>query len=102
MAKTHYAWSQIKSGTAEKPIIVERGSKVTASDLGVKQEDFQAMVDAGAIRNKPFTAPDDYQGSAIDFLRDQLAEAMDSSVLDEAAAVSELEEVETAREKVES
>ncbi len=94
MAKTHYAWSQIQGGSEEKPVKVARGSKVTASNLGISEQEFEAHILAGAIREKPFPAPDDYQGSAVDYLREQLAEAQLTSALDEAEAVAELAIVE--------
>lgn len=98
MAKSYYAWTDIRSSSdkSEKPVVISRGTKVTASDLGISTEEFQEKIDAGAIRDKPFPAPDDYSGSAIDYLRDQLAEATGSSTqLEEAEAQGQLEMVES-------
>src|SRR5262245_41388699 len=94
----HYAWSDIRGGTAEKPVLVTRGSKVTQSELGLSDANWQEMLDSGAVRDKQFPAPDDYQGSALDYLRDQLAEAQAVSPLDEEEAVVELAALETAPE----
>lgn len=93
-AKTYYAWSPIHGrDKEEKLVIVKRGAKVTASDLGIPAVEFEAMIRDGAVRNKPFPAPDDYEGSAIDWHRDQIAEA--ANPLEEVEAEAELEEVES-------
>ncbi len=89
MAKSYYAWSELRAGTAEKPVVIPRGAKVSASDLGISAEEFKATVDSGAIRNKPFPTAADYAGSAVDFLREQLAEAT-SSTVEEAAAEADV------------
>lgn len=86
----YYAWSPIKGGTADKPVTVARGESVSKSDLGVSDADWQALIDAGAIRDKKFPAPKDYEGSVIDYLRDQLREAQSVSAVDEEEAASEL------------
>ena len=89
----YYAWSAIQAGTLENPIAIARGAKVTAKDLGIPAAEFQALVDSGAVRDKPFPAPKGYEGSAIDYLRDQLAEA--SSSIEEASAQFNVEELES-------
>lgn len=92
-----YAWSDIKGGTLEKPVAIPRGSKISKGDLpGILDSDWNAMLDAGSIRDRPFPAPEDYSGSALDFLRDQLAEAQVVSPLEEEEAVVELAAVEKA------
>lgn len=93
MAKTYYAWSMIQAGTLEKPVTVQRGAKVTQDGLGISKADFDAMIESGSVRDRPYPAPDDYPGSAIDYLRDQLAEATSVSDLEEASANSELQAV---------
>ena len=95
MAETHYAWTPIKGGTAEKPVNIARGAKVTKSDLGVSDADWDAMVQAGAIRTKKHPAPEDYEGSAVDYLRERLQEAQEMSGVDEEEAASELADVST-------
>jgi len=92
MAKTYYAWTPLKSGTLEEPLAIARGAKVTAKDLGIPVAEFEALIDSGAVREKPFPAPDDYEGSAIDWLREQLAEA--TSSVEEASAQSEVSVLE--------
>lgn len=89
-----YAWSPIRAGTAEKPINIDRGAKVTQSDLGVSDADWDALLEAGAVREKQFPAPKDYDGSVIDFLREQLQEAQSMSAVEEEEAASELAAVQ--------
>jgi len=90
----YYAWSPVKAGTTDEPKSVARGEKVSQSSLGLNDADWQALVDSGAVRDRPFPAPDDYQGSALDYLRDQLAEAQTVSPVDEEEAVVELANLE--------
>lgn len=78
---TYYAWTEIKGSN----IVIPRGDKVTAAKLEIKEVEFQAMIDAGAIRTKQYPVPDGYQGSAIDYMRDQLREA--TSVADDLGEV---------------
>lgn len=92
----HYAWSEIKSGTAEKPITVKLGDSVTAKGLGIDDENFQALIDAGAVRDKKYPVPqdEDWDGSAVDYLRQQLAETTGDSSTEEASALAEIDELE--------
>lgn len=100
-----YAWSDIRHATSEegkpsKEVFIARGSKVSKGDLpGLTDADWNAMLSSGAVRDRPFPAPDDYPGSALDYLRDQLAEAQAVSPLDEEEAVVELAAVEKAAEE---
>lgn len=89
-----YAWSPIKGGTADKPVTIARGDKVTKDALGVSDADWNAMVEAGAIREKEFPAPSDYDGSVIDWLREKLQEATSMSAVDEEEVASELAAVQ--------
>jgi hypothetical protein len=94
---THYAWTRIVGADKDgKPFTVQRGEKVTATMLNVNSTEFDQMVDSGAIRTKPHPAPDDYSGSAIDYLRDQLREAsgQTEASVEEAEAVQELSQLE--------
>lgn len=92
----HYAWSEIKSGTAEKPIVVELGDTVTAKALGIPEKEFQALIDAGSVRDKKYPVPKDeeWEGSAVDYLRQQLSEATGGSSTEEASALAEINELE--------
>lgn len=96
---TYYAWSPIRGGTLEKPVTVARGDKVTKDALGLDDENWAALIESGAVRDKEFPAPGDYEGSVIDFLRDKLAEAqMASGAVEEEEASSQLAAVAAAAE----
>jgi nitrogen regulatory protein PII-like uncharacterized protein len=99
----YYAWSEIRHTDSDgKHTVVARGEKVEKSKFkGMSDADWQAMVDGGSIREKPFPAPEDYDGSAIDYLRDQLQEAQAVSTVDEEEAASELVEVQAEATKLE-
>ena len=78
----YYAWSDIRYGaevdkdgnkTADK--MVKAGDTVTQKNLGVSDADWQALVDAGSVREYEYPdMPDTYQGSPVDFLREKLAD----------------------------
>lgn len=92
MADTMYAWSPIQHGAERDETdptvitsykVVPMGATVTKDNLGVSDADFEAMVEANAIRNyPPPEMPKGYQGSVMDYLRDQLRQA---SQVEEAA-----------------
>jgi hypothetical protein len=92
----YYAWSPIRGGTADKPVNIARGAKVTKDGLGVDDANWNALVESGAVREKEFPAPADYDGSVIDYLRDRLQEAQSLSAVDEEEAASELAAVSAA------
>jgi hypothetical protein len=68
MADKMYAWSPIVRDEG-KPVKV--GDSVSASDLGIEDEDFQALVDAGAVRKvkypdiDPFISPREARLNAL-------------------------------------
>jgi hypothetical protein len=78
----HYAWSPIKYGTntdkdgnvtGEK--VLAAGDSVDPKKLGVDQANFDALVESGAVREYAYPdMPDAYQGSPVDFLREQAAD----------------------------
>ena len=82
MADTYYAWSNIQyakpSGDVNAAGLqpmeagsVKVGETVTADQVGASEEDFQAMVDSGAVRNAPYPeVPEGWPGSPIDYLRE--------------------------------
>jgi hypothetical protein len=62
MAEQYYAWTRIpvsrnEWGQLEKEI--QPGDKVSASDLNVSDEEFQELVDIGAVRTDEYEA-DEY------------------------------------------
>jgi hypothetical protein len=91
-----YAWSPIRGGTHDKPVNIARGEKVTQSDLGAGDADWNAYLESGAIREKEFPAPEDFDGSVIDYLREKLQEAQSLSAVDEEEAASELAVIQNA------
>lgn len=90
-----YAWSGIKHTDGKgNTKVIARGEKVVKSDLpGITDANWQAMIDAGTLRDRQFPAPEGYDGSAIDFLRESLQEAQAVSPVDEEEAAAELEEI---------
>lgn len=92
----YYAWSDIRGGTAEKPVNVARGEEVSKSKLGVPDEEWDALVRGGSVREKKFPAPADFEGSAVEYLRQQMQEATAMSSIDEEEAASELAKVSEA------
>jgi hypothetical protein len=71
MATTYYAWSDLYNGgktiEVDRPgggsrtvmaerNIVARGEKVTQKNLGVSDEEFQALVEGGSVRPYPLPA----------------------------------------------
>jgi hypothetical protein len=87
-----YAWNDI---ACDKGNIV-KGSKVTKSGLGVDDEGWEALIRGGSIRPKKFPAPPDYQGSVLDWYRDQLKEAQAMSSEEEVEAEMSLAEISAA------
>ena len=91
---TAYAWSPILAGDKSAKF----GDEVTASGLGISKEDFEELVTSGAVRTKkPPKLPDGYQGSVIDFLREQIREAeleagatLDEASLESMQAIGEI------------
>lgn len=82
-AKKYYAWSVVQydadvdeSGASIKHKRLPFGSEVTAKQLGVDEENFDALVEAGSIRDyPPPDMPKGYTGSPLDYLREQAAKA---------------------------
>lgn len=71
-----YAWSPILAGDNSAAM----GDKVTKSGLGVDDANFDAMVEAGSIRSYPVPdLPENFQGSIVDHLRDEIRKATDMS-----------------------
>jgi hypothetical protein len=71
MADTMYAWSPIRAGDKSAKV----GDTVTAQTLGVSNEDFEAMVDAGAVRNTKPPKMENFSGSVVEWYQRQAREA---------------------------
>lgn len=59
MAETYYAWTRIpvirnEWGQLEKEI--QPGEKISADDLGVSKDEFQELIDIGAVRTDEYEA----------------------------------------------
>jgi hypothetical protein len=67
MAK--YAWTDIKAG--EKS--AKAGDSVTASGLGLSDEQFEQLVDAGSVRDEKYPDMGDFPGSPVEYAKKQLA-----------------------------
>lgn len=84
---TMYAWSPIltgKPGSREdgpgEITRVKVGEEVSPDSLGVDQLEFNGMVASGSIRSyEPPKVPETFQGSPIDFLKEQAARASDDA-----------------------
>lgn len=82
MATTYYAWTNIRGGTAKEPKTVEVGSKVTASDLGISDNEFQELIDIGAVRTYEYPDMGKFPGSPVELRKAQLAAASAGGVFD--------------------
>lgn len=78
----YYAWSPIRHGGEVKDGLVVNvqtvayGDSVSQKDLGVSDEDWQAMVEGGSVREvKPPELPEGYTGSPIQFMMEQARQA---------------------------
>lgn len=100
MADTYYAWGEIHtSGDAAEDDSVKKvkpGDTVSASDLGVSDEDFEALVESGAVRTEEYPElPEGYTGSPAQYAQEQaVAQAQvdeAQGVLDQASGKSEEE-----------
>jgi hypothetical protein len=67
------AWSQIRGneGTTANP-----GDDVTAADLKLSDEEFQVLVDEGAVREVPYPKDLPAEESPTEYVRKQVAEAL--------------------------
>lgn len=83
MADKWYAWSRIQYGANIDPTegsnqilshkSVEVGAEVTAEKLGISEQDFQQLIDAGSVREYEFPQmPENYGDSPINFLKHQV------------------------------
>ncbi len=96
MASGYYAWSDIYAGgdserreasgnrlirVVTKRNIIRRGDKVTKAALNVSDEEFDALVESGSIRNYPVPdGADQYTSPSAAFLTSVLDEEGDVDV----------------------
>jgi hypothetical protein len=87
-----YAWSDIYLGGESREMkdgrkivlnrkILQRGEKVTAKQLEISNDEFAELKRKGVVRDYPLPdgLTDDYPGSPIEFVRDQLAAAVEAT-----------------------
>ena len=95
MASKMYAWSDIEydadvdpDSGARKPKYIRRGEEVNRSKLGVDEENFQALVDAGSVRPMKFPdIPATFQGSPVEWYREELAKTQEGVEADVAMSM---------------
>ena len=86
------AWSPIKVGeptkNAENPgevRTIKPGETVTKDDLGLDDEGWKQLLESGAVRDSDVVKypdmPEAYQGSPVEFLREQARKAADEALL---------------------
>ena len=89
---TYYAWSNIKTGKDGKPFAAKVGDKVDASTLGLDEEQFQELIDAGSVREQKYPVPADSDVSPKDHQRALMLASQDSDEYAESIAAAEAEE----------
>lgn len=90
MADKLYVWSEIRHGEpgdGDKPgatKVFKRGESVSKSDFaGISDEEFAGIVEGGSLRKMKYPdMPETYQGSPIDFMREQAKLAAENAMLD--------------------
>lgn len=92
--KTYYAWSPINNGGK----MVKVGEKVSAGSLKIDEDDFNDLVESGAVRTKEYPVPEEAQGttSPTQHVQNILANASESGEdlsKDEAKAVEAVNNV---------
>lgn len=91
---TYYAWNNFTiNGKKDK---VKVGDKVTASDLGVSDDEFEAYVENGAVRTIQYPDMGNFPGSPVELSKAQLEAASRGGYFDtQYGRVSAAEEPET-------
>lgn len=88
MASTMYAWSPIKSGKNDgndkiEEVNVNPGESVTQDQLGVDDDGWRQLIESGSVRAMKYPdVPETFQGSPVEYLREQAKAAADGSLLD--------------------
>ena len=81
----YYAWSEIRydaevteDGVYAHPVSVMPGGEVSASKLKLSKEQFQELVDAGAVREEKFPVPEGDTRSPREWYLDKAREMEDA------------------------
>jgi len=81
-----YAWSNFPSSSVHPSKHVKVGDKMTKADLDYLELDddqFQELLDVGAVRDKPYPVPENFEGSRREYALSQIAE-MDEDTFNDA------------------
>lgn len=72
MAKSWYAWTDIQHGKDGERQVLRRGETVTASKLGIEDDEFEQLKESRAIRQTKYPdMPSDYTGSPREFILEE-------------------------------
>lgn len=89
-----YAWSEIKYGNEKDGLkVVKPGDSVTASKLGIDEDEWDGLVEARAVRETKYPdIPRSFTGSPRDYILEQRKkELADIDDLGDALAAAQLE-----------
>lgn len=73
-----YAWSNLTAQEADdkgKYKQFKPGDEVSAGDLGLDEDEFNELLAVGAVREDEYPAPANYDGSPVEYRREQLRAA---------------------------
>lgn len=76
---TYYAWSPIRGAVHSNgdTINVRVGDEVSADDLDMDDEDFQYLIDTGAVRTTKYPVAHDSPLSPVEHFKQQAAQMME-------------------------
>lgn len=71
----YVAWSEIHSGKDDGNVVIVRpGDAVSASDLGLDDEQFQELIDGGSVREQDYPVPEGkIDQSPTEFYKEKLS-----------------------------
>lgn len=73
-----YAWSTLTAQTADDKGRFKKfnpGDEVNAGDLGLDDEEFDELLSTGAVREDEYPVPANFDGSPVEYRREQLRAA---------------------------
>lgn len=88
MADTFYAWTNFEivdpdePGNPRKMTRINPGDTVTAGDLDLSDEEFQAYVDSGSIRKQEYPDMGNFTGSPVELAKAKLHAASEGGFFD--------------------
>lgn len=70
-----YAWTNLEAKDENGNITkkIKPGDEVSAGDLGIEDDEFEQLEAVGAVRDQEYPTPEGYQGSPVDYAKEQLA-----------------------------